>query len=169
MLDAGNFDQRSMAIDVQFADDSLKQLSPSAELVADWAARALQSDGIYCTVRFVDRHEITELNHQFRQKESATNVLSFESGIPPEFADGFLGDIVICVPVVIDEAIAQDKARNEHFAHMVIHGVLHLRGFDHIESEEAKKMEQLETQLLALLGIDCPYIDCPGDNTSSHG
>jgi len=156
-------------IDIQFADGALEASAPSVEFLDVWAVKALQNSAHFCTIRLVGSDEIALLNHQFRQKDSATNVLAFESGIPPEMADGYLGDVVICVPVVNDEAKAQSKARDAHFAHMVVHGVLHLRGYDHIDDDDAEKMEQLEIQLLALGGIANPYQDCPGDSTSSHG
>lgn len=161
--------QGAALIDLQFADDALQAHAPSEEFIRAWAVRALQDETLFCTIRFVDREEIAALNLQYRQKDSATNVLAFESGIPPEIAQGYLGDVVICVPVVNDEASAQSKPRDAHFAHMVVHGVLHLRGYDHIEQEDAEKMEQLEVQLLALEGISNPYQECPGDSTSSHG
>lgn len=156
-------------VEVQFADESLRCDAPSPEFISEWAVRALQGELGFCTVRLVGREEITALNMQFRQKDSATNVLAFESGIPPEFAEGYLGDVVICVPVVQDEALLQSKSPNAHFAHMVVHGVLHLRGYDHVEQKDAKIMEQLEVQLLALEGMSNPYKTRSGDSTSSHG
>ncbi len=144
-------------IDVQFASDELASSGPDEAFVIAWAVKAMQGGAFGCTIRFVERAEIAALNTEFRQRESATNVLAFETGIPPEFAGGYLGDIAICVPVVLEEAQAQDKASLSHFAHMVVHGVLHLRGFDHIDSIDAEKMEHLEAQLLALEDIRNPY------------
>lgn len=156
-------------IDVQFADESLRADSPNVELLAKWAERALESEASFCTIRLVGIEEMAALNGQFRDQDKGTNVLSFESDLPPEIADGYMGDVVICVPVVNVEALAQAKPRDAHFAHMVVHGVLHLRGHDHIEYDEAEKMEQLEVQLLALEGIEDPYQECFGDSSNSHG
>lgn len=165
--DAG--DSPAQEIDVQFADGSLQADAPSVELLAQWAVRALENEASFCTIRLVDLDEMTALNGQFREQDKGTNVLSFESDLPPEVADGYMGDVVICVPVVNAESVAQAKSRDAHFAHMVVHGVLHLRGHDHMEYDEAEKMEQLEVQLLALEGIEDPYQECFGDSSSSHG
>lgn len=165
----GAGDWPAQGIDVQFADESLQGNAPSVELLAQWAVRALENKASYCTIRLVDLDEMTALNGQFREQDKGTNVLSFESDLPPEIADGYMGDVVICVPVVNAEAVAQAKSRDTHFAHMVVHGVLHLRGHDHIEYDEAEEMEQLEVQLLALEGIEDPYQECFGDSSSSHG
>lgn len=170
MTDSGAAEDSDLPeIDVQFALETLCDDAPSVELLSQWAVRAMQNESHFCTIRLVDLDEMTALNGQFREQDKGTNVLSFESDLPPEVADGYLGDVVICVPVVNEEAQAQNKPRDAHFAHMVVHGVLHLRGYDHIEYDEAEKMEQLEVQLLALEGIDDPYQECFGDSSSSHG
>ncbi|MGB0866380.1 MAG: rRNA maturation RNase YbeY [Granulosicoccaceae bacterium] len=156
-------------IDVQFAEETLRNDAPDAETMVHWARRALQGESGFCTLRLVGIDEITALNRQFRELDKPTNVLSFEADLPLEVSEGYLGDVVICVPVVNNEALTQGKARDAHFAHMVVHGVLHLRGFDHIAYDEAEIMEQLEVQLLALEGIEDPYLESFGDSTSSHG
>ena len=111
------------------------------------------------TVRMVDETEMTELNTRFRDRSGSTNVLSFPvealPGVPREAHP--LGDIVICPPVVEREAENQGKALEDHFAHRVVHGVLHLHGHDHDIDSEAAVMEQLETEVLATLGINNPY------------
>jgi len=109
------------------------------------------------SIRIVEKDESQALNKQYRGKDKPTNVLSF----PTEFPEGvdipFLGDLVICAPIVINEAAEQHKTIEAHWAHMVIHGTLHLLGYDHIEDIEAEKMEELETALLQKLGHKCPY------------
>jgi len=110
------------------------------------------------TIRLVDEEEGRELNHSFRHKDYATNVLSFPADIPDGLLDiPLLGDLVICVPVVEREAREQSKASEAHWAHLVIHGCLHLLGYDHIDDEEAEEMEALERELLAELGHPDPY------------
>lgn len=110
------------------------------------------------TIRLVDEPEGRELNHTWRQKDYATNVLSFPADVPDELLDiPLLGDLVICVPVVEREAAEQDKPPEAHWAHLVIHGCLHLLGYDHIEDDEAEEMEALERTLLAELGHPDPY------------
>lgn len=110
------------------------------------------------TVRLVDEPEGRELNRTYRHKDYATNVLSFPAEIPDGLLDiPLLGDLVICVPVVEREAAEQGKALDAHWAHLVIHGCLHLLGYDHIEDAEAEEMEALERILLAELGYPAPY------------
>jgi probable rRNA maturation factor len=112
------------------------------------------------TIRLVDAEEGQELNRTYRHKDYATNVLSFPAGVPEGLLDiPLLGDLVICVPVVEREAREQNKALEAHWAHLVIHGCLHLLGYDHIDDEEAEEMEGLERQLLAELGYPDPYRD----------
>lgn len=122
-----------------------------------------QSDcevGIAC----VDLDESHKLNLEYRQKDKPTNVLSFPSDLPDEMAavlDSFpIGDLVICIPVVLQEATEQSKTPIEHFTHMLVHGTLHLMGYDHETSDaDAEEMEALEIQILAKLGFDNPYTE----------
>ena len=112
------------------------------------------------TIRLVDEAEGRELNHTWRHKDYATNVLSFPADVPDELLDiPLLGDLVICVPVVEREAQEQGKQLEAHWAHLVIHGCLHLLGYDHIEDDEAEEMEALERELLSELGHPDPYDD----------
>ncbi len=123
-------------------------------------------------IRVVDEAESRDLNATYRGKDRPTNVLSFPfeapPGLPDEAAD-HLGDLVICAPVVRREAAAQGKPEDAHWAHMVVHGVLHLRGYDHIEAHEAELMEALERAILARLGYPDPYQENragnPGEST----
>ena len=109
------------------------------------------------TVRIVDIAESQQLNHQYRGKNSATNVLSFPFEAPPGMSMNLLGDLVICADIVKREASQQNKQELHHWAHMLIHGTLHLLGFDHINDDDAERMEELEISILNDLSIDDPY------------
>ena len=144
-------------VDVQIASDE-DDLPDPAQLRA-WARAAV--DGLReeseLTIRIVDEEEGARLNICYRNKAGATNVLSFPFA-PPEGVDmPLLGDIVICAPVVRREANEQSKSADSHWAHMVVHGSLHLLGFDHEQAHEALEMETLERRILADLGFDNPY------------
>ncbi len=109
------------------------------------------------TIRVSDEAEVAELNKRYRHKAGPTNVLSFPFEDPPGMVTDVLGDLVICAPVVQREADEQSKAIEAHWAHMLIHGVLHLCGYDHIEPGQADEMETLETDKLTRLGYPPPY------------
>jgi probable rRNA maturation factor len=115
------------------------------------------------TIRVVDELESQELNHQYRGKNKPTNVLSFPFEIPEHLPEGveieLLGDLIICAPVVEREAQEQNKALLAHWAHMTLHGCLHLLGYDHIEDKEAEEMESLEIEILQKMGFPNPYND----------
>ena len=146
-----------LIIDIQHACS--EQHLPSDALLQQWLNAAGQSDtdGFEVCLRIVDTDEITELNHLYRQKNKATNVLSFPADIPAELNLPLLGDIVICAQVVKQEAEEQNKEWLAHWAHMCVHGMLHLQGYDHIEDGEANIMEALEIQILQHLGYTSPY------------
>ncbi|WP_428945549.1 rRNA maturation RNase YbeY [Pantoea sp. FN060301] len=110
------------------------------------------------TVRVVDEAESRELNHTYRGKDKPTNVLSFPFEAPPGIELPLLGDLIICRQVVEQEAQEQEKPLLAHWAHMVVHGSLHLLGYDHIEDDEAEEMEGIETEIMLALGYDDPYI-----------
>lgn len=131
---------------------------PSARQLRTWAKLALseQSKALELTLRLVDKIESAALNQQYRHKQGPTNVLSF----PFELGTAnYLGDIVICVPLVAEEATTQHKFWQAHWAHLVIHGVLHLLGYDHITAADAAIMEAYEIKLLASLDYPNPYHD----------
>ena len=132
---------------------------PSDGQLRTWARAAL--DGMSgmqeLTLRLVDAAESAKLNAAFRHKSGPTNVLSFPFSAPPGVKTRLLGDLVICAPVVRREAEEQHKDAAAHWAHMVVHGVLHLRGYDHIRHADAQAMEKLETKILARLGYADPY------------
>ncbi|MGP6488199.1 MULTISPECIES: rRNA maturation RNase YbeY [Duffyella] len=110
------------------------------------------------TIRLVDEAESQQLNHTYRGKEKPTNVLSFPFEAPPGIELPLLGDLIICRQVVEREAVEQEKSLEAHWAHMVIHGSLHLLGYDHIEDDEAEEMEGIETEIMLALGYPDPYI-----------
>jgi len=126
-----------------WANTALKNLKPDAEM----------------TIRISDAQESQQLNSEYRSKDKPTNVLSFEFEAPSGIDLPLIGDLVICPEIVKKESIEQEKTFHNHFAHMVVHGCLHLLGFDHIDNDEANEMESLEKQILAGLGIDDPYRD----------
>lgn len=117
----------------------------------------LQRCDVDLSVRVVDEFESQNLNHRYRQKNNPTNVLSFPSELPPDLGLPLLGDLVICAQVVEREAAEQGKSLHAHWAHMLVHGTLHLLDYDHIDDSEAEEMEELETTILTSLGFPPPY------------
>ena len=148
-----------MIIDLQIACEQESGL-PTAQQIEQWATAAVQpqSDEVEMTVRIVDEAESHALNLNYRGKDRPTNVLSFPFECPDEVELPLLGDLVICRQVVEREAQEQDKPVMAHWAHMVVHGSLHLLGYDHIEDDEAEEMESLETQIMTGLGFADPYL-----------
>ena len=136
---------------------------PQQSQFEQWAGVTLQAMAPIATgelvVRLVDEAESAELNQTYRQKLGATNVLSFPFEVPPglPIEEAPLGDLVICAPVIAREAAEQGKETSAHWAHMVVHGVLHLLGMDHIEANEAEEMEAKEVEILSSLGFSDPY------------
>jgi len=133
---------------------------PDETEIQAWVTRAVQGlrDTVELTVRIVDQDEGTELNERWRKSAGATNVLSFPSQGVEDLEPDFIGDIVICGPVVNQEASQQNKSIAAHWTHMVIHGTLHLLGYDHEQDHDAETMERMETEILNDLGINNPYI-----------
>jgi probable rRNA maturation factor len=131
---------------------------PTEALVRRWVERVLgDQDDAAVNVRIVGQPEGLALNQQWRGKASATNVLSFPASMPGLDGLRILGDIVLCAPVVEREALDQGKALEAHWAHLVVHGLLHLLGFDHTDDESAQVMEAQEIRILGDLGYDNPY------------
>lgn len=144
---------------VQYAID-VPELS--RQQLRAWALRAVKAahqdidfEFAELTLRLVDQPEAINLNKAYRQKDYAPNVLTFEYGM--DELNTVRGDIIICVPVLRQEALAQHKTLPQHAAHLLIHGVLHSLGYDHIEEHQAQEMEALETQILADIGFPDPY------------
>lgn len=134
---------------------------PSEEQFQHWVSSALKDqleEGEIC-IRVVSPEESQTLNSTYRGKDKPTNVLSFPFEVPEGIPLILLGDLVICAEVVATEAEEQNKALFDHWAHMVVHGCLHLIGFDHINDADAEEMENLERQILATLDIADPYRD----------
>ena len=162
-------DKHKLSLSVQYPDDRLKDALPRWRL-RRWVESALQMDAVI-TLRFVDAEEGLALNSAYRGKDYATNVLTFPYDGPIDFMSdtGNAGpstngtgttayaDIVLCTDVLVREAEEQHKTLTEHAAHLVIHGVLHAQGYDHIQDDEAEVMEALETEILARLGFEDPY------------
>lgn len=133
---------------------------PSSERIEQWVRGALLNKMSDCTVaiKIIDENEMLELNQAYRNKPKSTNVLSFPSQLPEPVRGNFIGDIAICAPVVENEALSQNKSFEAHLAHLVVHGVLHLLGFDHETDEDANKMEHEEIQIMHALGFADPYL-----------
>lgn len=150
-----------MALDLTIQHASVIKDCPSQDQIQSWTTLAL--DQTYktteITIRIVDEKESADLNQRYRNKSGSTNVLSFpyerEEGENPKL----IGDIVICAPVVTQEATEQGKDILSHWAHMVIHGTLHLMGYDHINEHEAETMESIELGLMKKLGFADPYLE----------
>ena len=152
----------SVRVDVQRA--SADEGIPDSEFVAAWVTRAIracrEAGDCEVSVRIVDAEEMQALNRDYRSKDTPTNVLSFPAGSVAGFPGDEpepIGDIVVCAGVVLAEAAAQGKAAPDHWAHMLVHGALHLLGYDHQSDAEAEAMEALERRILAAHGVDDPY------------
>ena len=133
---------------------------PAENELIEWIniiSQTIEIKGKSITIRTVDVPEIQELNKQFRGLDRPTNVLSFSSELPKEIEPDYLGDIIICAPIVEAEAGTQNKPVRAHWAHMLVHGVLHLKGYDHLLTEAAEEMESLEMRILADIGFPNPY------------
>ncbi|PWW16023.1 MULTISPECIES: rRNA maturation RNase YbeY [Pseudidiomarina] len=147
-------------LDIQIASTACD--IPSQQQFSQWVTSVLkhlaQPDS-EMTIRVVDSDEGLQLNHDYRGKDYATNVLSFPFESPVPLPLQLLGDLVICAPVVSREATEQNKPLVAHWAHLVVHGTLHLLGYDHIEDQQAEQMEQLERDILAGLGYADPYAE----------
>lgn len=147
----------SATIDV---DNASGEEAPEPPSIRCWISAALgeQKSEAEISVRIVSVAESAELNLHYRGKESPTNVLSFPADIPDFVESSLLGDIVICAAIVRKEAAEQHKTLEAHWAHMLVHGTLHLLGYDHIDENEAEAMEALETTILAKLNFPPPYL-----------
>ena len=153
-----------ISIDLQIATDEKLEDYPSIEKIELWARTSLTVAGRKAdseiTVRMVNSDEIHELNNTYRHVDRPTNILSFPFELPEGVDDmPLLGDLVICKEVLERECVEQHKTLEEHFCHLIIHGCLHLLGFDHIEDDEADEMESLEVVALKELGFKDPYIE----------
>ena len=133
---------------------------PDAALIQQWAEKAcLCDDQVVTSVQIVSKDEMRELNNTWRGNSRPTNVLSFPMQSPDEVDLKILGDLALCADVINTEAIQQHKPALAHWAHMVVHGMLHLQGYDHIDEHQAEEMEALEIRILDQLGFDNPYLE----------
>ncbi len=153
-----------MALNIEIQHATPYIIPVSDEVLLFWARHVLKNQQIThaeLTLRIVNTSEMSEINAQFRKKTGPTNVLSFPNEIPKKFLAQinypFLGDIIICPDVLEKEAKEQEKTIHAHWAHIVIHGVLHLLGYDHIQEDEEKIMQSLEIDLLKKINFDNPY------------
>lgn len=150
--------QRNTALKLTLQYVSQAPNLPSEADFATWAAAALPADAnTELVIRVVNEAESRQLNATYRAKNSPTNVLSFPFETPPGIPTNYLGDLVICAPVVERESTQQNKQRLAHWAHMVVHGVLHLCGYDHQHDAEANKMENKERAIMHALNFSDPY------------
>ncbi len=145
----------SIDLDVQIAIEG-SNIPAEAEFQR-WAYKVPTKENTSACLRIVDEPEARTLNHDYRKIDKATNVLSFPAELPDQVKVKFLGDIVICASVVFNEAQQQGKALSDHWAHLLIHGLLHLQGYDHVEEKDARRMETLEIEILESIGISNPY------------
>jgi probable rRNA maturation factor len=159
----GNESQALLELDVQYADRGTATASPqdvpTQQEFRSWVTAALTplNHKVEMVIRVVDQAESRQLNSRYRGQDKPTNVLSFPFAMPAGIDSDHLGDLVICSAVVKREAGEQQKKEIDHWAHMVVHGVLHLRGLDHQTEKQAREMEELEKRILAGLGIEDPY------------
>ena len=130
---------------------------PGEEEFQSWADTCFPDLDATILVRVVDQEESAQLNQQYRQKQGPTNVLSFPFEVPEGVDNDHLGDLVMCAPVIKTEALDQAKRIDDHWGHMLVHGVLHLQGYDHLTDSEAETMESLDIELLSRLAIADPY------------
>jgi len=133
---------------------------PDQEQIQRWVDAALDgfNEDTEIVVRIVDEQESAELNEQYRHKHGPTNILSFPVKVPECVELNLLGDLVVCAPVLEKEALDQHKSLSDHWAHIIVHGILHLLGYDHIDDDEAELMESKEITILNKLNIKNPYI-----------
>ncbi|MCL7419780.1 MAG: rRNA maturation RNase YbeY [Methylobacter sp.] len=134
---------------------------PDQAQIQTWIDAALEDvdQDFEIVVRIVDETESAQLNEQYRHKKGPTNILSFPFEVPDGIELNLLGDLVICAPVVAREADEQGKPLAHHWAHIIVHGVLHLLGYDHIDDDEAEQMENREMEILKKLDINNPYTE----------
>ena len=150
--------KNSITIDLQ--NESSSPSIPDVQQLKAWVESALLSshENLEQSIRIVDEAESQQLNKAYRAIDKPTNILSFPAEVSSYLDYDHLGDLVICAPVVESEALQQNKPLTAHWTHMVVHGMLHLQGYDHIDEEQARQMEVLEIEILSSLGHTNPYL-----------
>jgi probable rRNA maturation factor len=152
-----------MRVELEVQRQTTSQSVPSDEQFLCWikAALAGKTDQWTMAIRIVDEIEAQRFNRDYRNRDYATNVLSFAAelpeNLPAEIRQSQLGDLLMCAPVVAREAIQQQRSETDHWAHLTVHGILHLLGYDHEQAHEAGIMESMETEILSKLGVSDPY------------
>lgn len=148
----------TLHLDVQWGCSQMSEFPSESELFR-WARAAITESTrpSEVTIRIVGRSEMKKANYAWRQKNRATNVLSFPADFPEEAGINYLGDILICADILREECVEQGKSLYAHWAHIVVHGMLHLQGFDHVAELHAAEMEALEVEILASLDYNNPY------------
>lgn len=144
-------------LEIQNESESL--LIPKEKQFKHWFDVVLTNDNqdSEIVIRIVDEDEMIQFNEQYRDKKGPTNILSFPFEVPEGVESELLGDLLVCAPVVEEEAEQQNKKLEQHWAHLIIHGILHLLGYNHIDNVEAEEMEALEINILSTIGINNPY------------
>lgn len=150
---------KNILLDLQIASQNSDHL-PSEDVIYSWLNIILPQfiENAELTIRITDQEESQYLNNLYRHKDKPTNVLSFPFESPIEMETPLLGDLVICKQIVEAEAQEQNKTLQSHWAHMIVHGCLHLLGYDHIDDEDAQEMEDLEIEIMKDLGFENPYL-----------
>ncbi len=151
----------SSAITIELQCASQAKNIPEEQEFYRWVSAVLanRQPQAEVVIRVVDELESAHLNKTYRNKPGATNVLSFPFEAPEQVELQLLGDLVLCAPVIENESIQQHKTMESHWAHMTVHGVLHLLGYDHLQNDQAAIMEDLETEILTAMGYRPPYAD----------
>lgn len=153
-----------MIIEIELQNIIGTKAIPSKSQLQQWVdeafstvSKAFTKKQRHITIRIINKEESAQLNEDFRHKKGPTNILSFSSNPIPGFDPDSIGDLAICGPLVIEEAKAQEKDLLSHWAHLIVHGILHLAGYDHETDEDAETMENLEIKILKKIGYDSPY------------
>lgn len=148
----------AVIIELSVSDDVNKEKLPSEEKFQHWAQASYAGDDeVVASLQIVDSNEMQKLNKNYRGKDKPTNVLSFPMELPEEVGVNILGDLALCDEVIEAEAKQQAKTSEAHWAHMIVHGMLHLQAYDHIEDDEAEVMEAKEIEIMKNLGFENPY------------
>ncbi|MDH5387584.1 MAG: rRNA maturation RNase YbeY [Gammaproteobacteria bacterium] len=148
----------AVIIELSVSEDVNKEKLPSEEKFQHWAQASYAGDDeVVASLQIVDSNEMQKLNKNYRGKDKPTNVLSFPMELPEEVGVNILGDLALCDEVIEAEAKQQAKTSEAHWAHMIVHGMLHLQAYDHIEDDEAEVMEAKEIEIMKNLGFENPY------------